>query len=147
MKLFDWLKEVNYNKRDWEEFSENEQKAFQPYMINRFLSMNEMLVELVNHFQKYSLSLLHPKNVYKFYTSLIPRNKKFYRYIKSKKALQCESWIIDLLNIHYEQNTKQTEQYLEIMLNTQAGKESLREILSKYGIEEKKIRGSNIWAG
>ena len=144
MKLFDWLKEVNYNKRDWDDFSEAEQKAFQPYMINRFLSMNDMLVEIVNHFQKYSISLLSPKNVYNFYRSLIPKNRRFFKYIKSKKKSRYDGWLVDLINQHYEQNTKQSEEDLDIMMNTNNGKRFLHDLLMSYGTEQKKIRQMKI---
>lgn len=140
MKLFDWLKEVNHNKRDWNAFSESDQKAFQPYMINRFLSMNEALVEIVNYFQKYSISLLKPKVVYKFYASLIPKNKRFHRYIKSKTKSQYDGWLVDLFNKHFQQSSKQTEEYLGLMMKTQQGKEHLLSILTRYGTEEKKIK-------
>jgi hypothetical protein len=144
VKLFDWLKEVNHNKRDWSSFSESDQKAFQPYMINRFLSMNDALVEIVNYFQKYSLSLLNPKIVYKFYASLIPKNKRFHRYIKSKTKSQHDGWLVDLFNKHFQQSSKQTEEYLGLMMQTQQGKEHLISILTQYGTEEKKIKTLNI---
>tara|TARA_R110000822_G_scaffold38256_3_gene106264 strand:+ start:914 stop:1348 length:435 start_codon:yes stop_codon:yes gene_type:complete len=140
MKLFDWLKEVNLNKRDWDTFTESDQKTFQPYMINRFLSMDDSLVEIVNYFQKYSLSLLKPKIVYKFYAALIPKNKRFHRYIKSKTKSQYEGWLVDLFNKHFQQSSKQTEEYLGLMMNTQQGKEHLISILTRYGTEEKKIK-------
>ena len=53
MNIFDWLKEIRTKKRPWDNFSVNDQKEFQPYMINRFLSMDKSLIALVDFFQKY----------------------------------------------------------------------------------------------
>ena len=51
MTLFDWLKELTGKKRDWDSFSDKERESFNPYMVNRFLSMHEPFVELVNYVQ------------------------------------------------------------------------------------------------
>ena len=47
MTLFDWLKELTGKKRDWDSFSEKERESFNPYMVNRFVSMHQPFVELV----------------------------------------------------------------------------------------------------
>ena len=49
--IFDWLKEVSYNKSPWDSFSNEQKKSFEPYMINRFLSMNKEYIELINYIQ------------------------------------------------------------------------------------------------
>ena len=55
MTLFDWLKELTGKKRDWDSFSDKERESFNPYMVNRFLSMHEPFIELVNYVQNNSL--------------------------------------------------------------------------------------------
>lgn len=49
--VFDWLNEITVNKREWSEFNDEDKKEFNPYLINRFLSMNENYIELVNFVQ------------------------------------------------------------------------------------------------
>ena len=46
MTLFDWLKELTGKKRDWDSFSDKERESFNPYMVNRFLSMHKPFIEL-----------------------------------------------------------------------------------------------------
>ena len=58
MTIFNWLDQIFFYKKDWNEFTETEQKVFQSYIINRFLSMNKDYIEIVNYFQKYSIGLL-----------------------------------------------------------------------------------------
>ena len=41
MTLFDWLKELTGKKRDWGSFTDKEKESFNPYMVNRFLSMHQ----------------------------------------------------------------------------------------------------------
>ena len=40
MNLFKWIDELFTKKRPWDSFSEEEQKKFSPFMVNRYLSMN-----------------------------------------------------------------------------------------------------------
>jgi len=100
VNIFDWIKQINNYKKPWESFSDGDKKAFQPYMINRFLSMDAELLPLVNHFQKYSLSLTSPRDVYKFWCSVIPKNSKFNRYVKGKKESEYPDWLVELASKH-----------------------------------------------
>ena len=51
MSIFDWLKEITYNKSPWNSFTEEDKESFNPYMISRFLSMSKDYIELVNYVQ------------------------------------------------------------------------------------------------
>ena len=48
MNIFDWLNEISYNKSDWSSFSKEDQDTFNPYMINRFISMKPNYIDIVN---------------------------------------------------------------------------------------------------
>jgi hypothetical protein len=52
--MFDFIDGVTHKKKDWSKWSEMDQKAFSPFMMNRFLSMRMELTELINEFQVYS---------------------------------------------------------------------------------------------
>ena len=69
--IFDWLKEICYIKSDWNKFSNEQLKTFEPYMINRFLSMNEDYTELVNYVQAIPYS--EKEKYYKLYCNLLPK--------------------------------------------------------------------------
>ena len=92
MNIFDWLNEISYNKSDWSSFSKEDQDAFNPYIINRFISMKPNYIDIVNLIQKYTLP---KKSLYNYYCKLIPKRKTIFRYIKAKKTSLNE----DLINI------------------------------------------------
>ena len=48
MQIFDWLKQITYEKQSWDSFTEEDRTSFNPYMIHRFLSMNPDYIEFVN---------------------------------------------------------------------------------------------------
>ena len=54
--LFGWLKEITLYKSDIGDITEDSWKTFQPFMINRYLSMNPDYIEIVNYIQKFSNS-------------------------------------------------------------------------------------------
>jgi hypothetical protein len=82
MTLFDWLKELTGKKRDWDSFSDKERESFNPYMINRFLSMHQPFIELVNYVQ--TIPYTDKKKYYTVYCQLLPKQNVWLKYIKSK---------------------------------------------------------------
>ena len=81
MTLFDWLKELTGKKRDWDSFSDKERESFNPYMVNRFLSMHQPFVELVNYVQ--TIPYTEKKKYYTVYCELLPKQNVWLKYIKS----------------------------------------------------------------
>ena len=133
MTLFDWVNEVKTKKRKWDTFSDADKKTFSPYMIHRFLSMNQNYVELVNDFQKYWT--LEPRDVYKWYCDVLPNKRSFDKYIKAKKVENYPSWVFDILCKHFTESKVHIEDYLQIM-----DKSELKTILEMYGTEAKEIK-------
>tara|TARA_Y100000356_G_scaffold115397_1_gene104404 strand:+ start:48 stop:470 length:423 start_codon:yes stop_codon:yes gene_type:complete len=131
--LFDWVNEVKTKKRKWDTFSDTDKKTFSPYMIHRFLSMNQNYVELVNDFQKYWS--LEPREVYKWYCDVLPNKRSFDKYIKAKKVENYPSWVIDILCKHFKESKAHIEDYLQLM-----DKLELKTILEMYGTEPKEIK-------
>ena len=76
MDIFSWLNEISYNKTPWSSFTEKDQESFNRYMINRFISMKEDYIDIVNLVQKYPLSDMV---LYNFYCKTIPKSKTFFR--------------------------------------------------------------------
>ena len=67
MTIFDWIGQILVDKKPWDSFTGEEQKTFNAFIINRWLSMDEEFIEVVNYFQKYSIGTLEPREVYKWY--------------------------------------------------------------------------------
>ena len=140
MTIFNWLDQIFFYKKDWNEFTETEQKVFQSYIINRFLSMNKDYVEIVNYFQKYSVGLLESKEIYKWYCNMLPKKKQWNKYIKGKQEKKYDSWVIDIIKKHYAIGKKECIDCLELLYQTKEGKSNLKEILELYGTDPKEIQ-------
>tara|TARA_B100000287_G_scaffold422573_1_gene464707 strand:+ start:1534 stop:1953 length:420 start_codon:yes stop_codon:yes gene_type:complete len=135
MTVIDWINSILIYKKPWEEFSEAHQKTFSPYIINRFLSMDPEFTEIINMFQPYSIGMLESKDIYKFYCKLLPKGKRFNKYIKGKKDKKYDPELIDLLCKYFEESKSHVLDYLELI-----NKEQLKSILQLYGVEPKKVR-------
>ena len=96
MTIIDWMNQLLVHKKPWDEFTEDEQKRFSPFIINRWLSMDKDFIEIVNVFQKYSIGTLEPREVYKWYCDILPKGKRFNKYIKSRID---KKYDIELINV------------------------------------------------
>ena len=135
MTIFDWINQILVTKKPWNSFTEDEQKKFSPFIINRFLSMDKEFIEIVNVFQKYAIGTLEPREVYKWYCDILPKGKRFNKYIKGKSYKKYDKELIDIISKHFECSKLQTKEYLELI-----NKDELKEILEKYGLDKKKIK-------
>ena len=135
MTIFNWINEILVKKTHWNEFTEDEQKKFSPFIINRWLSMDKDFLEIVNFFQKYSIGTLEPREVYKWYCDMLPKGKRFNKYIKGKKDKKYNTELIDIMVTHFECSKSQAKDYLELI-----NKDELIELLEKYGMNEKTIK-------
>ncbi len=135
MTIFDWVNNILVSKKHWNEFTEDEQKKISPFIINRFLSMDKDFLEIVNYFQKYSIGTLEPREVYKWYCDVLPRGKRFNKYIKGKKDKKYDSELVDIISNHFEISKLETKECLELI-----DKEELKQILEMYGIDKKKLK-------
>jgi hypothetical protein len=135
--MFDFIDGVTHKKREWSTWSETDQKAFSPFMMNRFLSMRMELTELVNEFQTYTIGLLRPQETYRLYFELLPNNKAFAKYIKGKSEDKYEKALVDQIAEHYQVSRSEAADYLDLMDKTQCER-----ILTMYGYsdgEKKKL--------
>jgi hypothetical protein len=135
MTIFDWLNQINYEKKSWDKFSEDEQKKFSTFIINRWLSMDENLIQIVNYFQKYSIGILEPRDTYKWYCNIIPKQKRFNKYVKGKNAVKYDAELINTICKFYETSKQECVEYISMM-----GKKELTSILELYGKEPKQIK-------
>jgi len=135
MTIIDWINQLLVHKKHWNDFTEDEQKKFSPFIINRWLSMDKDFIEIVNYFQKYAIGTLKPREVYKWYCDILPRGKRFNKYIKGKKDKKYDDWLIELLINHFKESKNHIKEYLKLI-----SKEELISILKLYGTDPKKIK-------
>ena len=138
--LFDHIKAITseQNPNYWETLSNADKKTWSNYMIHRFLSMNPEWIEILSEIQPYT-QVLEPKQLYLSLIGLLPKGRYYLKYIKGKKENKYESWVVDLLKEDYQCSIKQAEDYLEILYSTREGRENIKYICEKYGIDKKQI--------
>ena len=110
-------------------------------MINRFLSMKSDWIEFVNEVQKYPLK---SKELYRVYRDILPRKNQFLKYVKGKKNMNYEEWVIDLVAKHFEISFSEAISYLEIYYLTEQGKQELLTLIQSYGIDPKEVKKLNL---
>lgn len=80
--IFDLLTDMSQHKVRWEV---QPQKQFSSYMVNRFLSMDMNLTDIVNEVQVYSGQLSN-EMVYRIYSDILPKKRFFAKYINVKQS-------------------------------------------------------------
>jgi hypothetical protein len=130
--LFQHLSGIKEQKASWESLSVMDRKSFEPYMVNRFLSMNMGLLELVNELQKYTIGQLSPRDVYKLYLDVLPKKKSFDKYIKAAGGDKYNDKVLGYLSRYFEVSHREVKDYLEILT-----KQDVVDIIQKYGVEKK----------
>ena len=134
--IFDHLANITWKKKPWSELTELDQKSFSPYLINRWLSMNSDLIEIVDMFQQYTIGPLSKKHVYQLYFDFLPKQKSFNKYIKGRKQDKYNKELVKLIAEHYQVAYNESEEYINLL-----NKDDITNILKQYGKNEKEIKG------
>jgi hypothetical protein len=108
-----------------------DQKAFSPFMTNRFLSMRMELTELINEFQTYTIGLLRPQETYRLYHDLLPTNKTYSKYIKGKSEDKFDKTLVVQIAEHYQISLYEAADYVELMNTSECER-----ILTLYGYSD-----------
>tara|TARA_Y100000356_G_C11014036_1_gene159822 strand:+ start:97 stop:519 length:423 start_codon:yes stop_codon:yes gene_type:complete len=140
MTIIDWINQVLVHKKPWDSFPESDKKTFNAFIINRWLSMDIEFIEILNYFQKYSIGTLEPKETYKLYCDVLPKGKRFNKYIKGKKSKKYNKELVNMLVNHYETSKLQVEEYIELL-----SKDEIISILKVYGVDKKTIKKLLKW--
>ena len=138
--LFDHIKEITsvQNPNYWDTLEESDKKTFSNYMIHRFLSMNSDWIEVLSEIQPYTQTL-EPKQLYLALIGILPKGRYYLKYTKGKNDTKYESWLVDLIKQDFLCSQKEAEEYLEILYSTREGRENIKYICEKYGIESRQI--------
>tara|TARA_Y100001963_G_C6619196_1_gene370870 strand:+ start:92 stop:487 length:396 start_codon:yes stop_codon:yes gene_type:complete len=131
MTIFDWVNQIFVYKKPWDSFTEEEQKKFSPFIINRFLSMDKELIEIVNMFQPYAIGTLESKDVYEFYRNLFPKGKRYNKYIKGKRNKKYDKELLELVSKHFEVSKNESKSYIDLL-----SRKDIKELYKKYGVKK-----------
>ena len=137
--LFDHIKEItnSQNPNYWDDISDADKKTWSNYMVNRFLSMKSDWIDLVNEVQKYPLE---PKELYKVYTSILPKKKQWLRYVKGDKKMKYPKWVYEIVAKHLQCSMREANDAVEMYDISMGGQAELADVLFKYGVEKREVR-------
>ena len=141
--LFDHINQITtvQNPNYWDEISDEDKKSWSNYMVNRFLSMKPEWIELVNELQKYNLK---PKELYKLYTNVLPKGKRWLKYTKGRNSMDYPEWLINIMRNNDESSRKEAIEAIDMLMLTEGGMMELGETARKWGIEERKIKDAGL---
>lgn len=132
MTIFDWLEQITYHKKPWNQFTEDDKSSFNPFMINRFISMKEDYIDLVNLIGKYQY--LPNNKLYDFYCNVLPQTKTFFRYIKAKKK-SYNPKAIEKLAVFFKVSTREIKDIYPSLT-----KQEIENIFQSIGLLDKEIK-------
>lgn len=138
LSILDYISYLTDKKIPWEDLSDVNKKGLLPFILNRWLSMDIEYIELVNDLQKYTIGNMSNREVYKLYFDVLPKRKRFNKYIKSKKAQKYNPDLVLLLSQHFLCSRKEATEYLDILYKERLN--TVIEIIKLYGKTDKEIR-------
>lgn len=138
--LFDHIGHIREKQTPnyFETLTDADKKTFVNYMINRFLSMDYNLVEVIDQLQKHSVGL-KPRDYYRVLIEVVPQGRSFHKYIKATKSSDNDVELVELIASHFEVSEKEADEYVNLFKLTDSGFAELRELCAKYGKEPKEI--------
>jgi len=135
MTPFDFLKLIHNKKTNWEDLTEEEQKAWNTFIINRALSFTSDYLDIINKIQPYTAGQLNPAQIFKYYQSMLPSNFRFQKWIKGDKASKHNKELIEIISIYLECSKQQAEDYLNIL-----EKKEIKALLKHLGIQDNEAK-------
>jgi len=135
MTPFDFLKLAHNKKVNWDELTEDEQKSWNTFIINRALSFNSDYLDIVNKIQPYTGGQLTPAEIFKYYQSMLPSNFRFQKWIKGNKTKSFNPDMIEVVSSYLECSRKQAEDYLNIL-----DKKEIKQLLKHIGMQDDQIK-------
>jgi len=142
-ELFDHIKWITekQTKDYWGTLNDTERKRWSNYMINRFLSMKMDWISFVNEVQQYNLK---PRDLYRLYIDMLPKGKQWLKYTKRRKKMNYPNWLLEVMIKDFKISISEARSHLDILYMTEQGKMEIREILMKYGTEDKLIKSIGV---
>lgn len=130
--IFNFVDGVTHKKKEWNKWSESDQKKFSPFIVNRWLSMRMEFTEIINTLQRYTIGQLRPSETYRLYHDFLPASKGFAKYVKGKKDDKYTKELIAQVAEHYQVSKAEAIEYIDLM-----DLHSCDALISKYGYTDK----------
>ena len=135
MTPFDFVKLVHNKKVNWDELTEEEQKGWNTFIVNRALSFTSDYLDIVNKIQPHTAGQLTPAEIFKYYQSMLPSNFRFQKWIKGQKQNKFNPQLVEVVSAYLECSKQQAEDYLGIL-----DKKETKNLLKIIGIQDDEIK-------
>lgn len=132
---FDFVRWLTSEKKKWEDLSPQDQKAFNPFIVNRFLSMDLLLIEAINQLQQWTLGMDKDK-LWRLYYELLPKERVGGKYIKSTPIEGLSERDLDILKTYFSTNEENAIDNFKTLNLTNEGKEKFEQIKRNYTYEK-----------
>jgi len=129
--IWGWLNEITLYKTPIENISEESWDKWNSYMIHRYVSMNINYIEVANYIQ--TIPYDSKQQIYQIYREMIPKQKTFLKYIKSRTKRQ-PATLVEYVAKYFECGLGEAEEYIDILREN-----GTRRILYDMGIQDKEI--------
>ena len=136
--IFNILGDLTFKKVNSDTYTDSDWKAYNTYMVNRWLSMNSGVTEIINFVQKYYS--LDKKVHFKMLSDILPKQKLFSKYVKGKKVNKFNPELVNMVAQHYEISRKEAKERIEMYIHFSTGVETLTDMLRSYGKTDKEIK-------
>jgi hypothetical protein len=109
MNIFDHLKQITITKGPY-----LGEEGWNNWMINRFLSMNQDYIEVVNIVQKNTWQM-KGEYLYNLYRDIIPKQYVYLKYIKSNTKQDYSIEEIEAVQQYFEVSKKEAKEYIDML--------------------------------
>ena len=130
--IWGWLNEITLYKTPIENISEESWDKWNSYMITRYVSMDIRYIELANYIQ--TIPYENKQQTYQIYREMIPKQKTFLKYIKSRTKRQ-PATLVEYVAKYFECSLGEAEEYIDILREN-----GTRRVLYDMGLEDKEIK-------
>lgn len=137
--LFDHVKAIRQTQDPnyYTNLSEEDKKSFNHFMILRALSMDASIVE--DMAQMYQvLDRIPSPQFYQLLIAIVPKSYQYYPWVKTK-VMKHNKLLLDYVAKRFKISKHQANEYINILLRTEAGQGELVAILKTFGLEDKEV--------
>jgi len=111
--IFDYISWLTDKKKEWKDLSYADQKGFNVYILNRFLSMDIYLCEAVNNIQELVCNM-EKEMAWETYYLLLPKSKFYLKYIKAEKNYEDEK-LINIFTKYFNCTEQIAVEYIQLL--------------------------------
>jgi hypothetical protein len=137
--LFDHVKHIRQVQDPdyYTNLSDEDRKSFNHFMIIRALSMDEEILETMAQLYQIFDKIPSPQ-FYKLLIALVPKSNRFFPWVKSKRMKHSKE-LLGYVAKRFQVAKYQANEYVNLLLRTEAGQGELVNICKAFGLEDKEI--------